>query len=207
MKSSDTPHKKTNPISFSFFRRRVTLEESQIKNLVPLCAVIVCAIITLILLCTSLSRVGNIDGTFMLYGSSSSFIRFDRDGSYEAFADEKEKGEWRFEDNKILFTSEDDTRKIAHFVDHKYIAPLDDTFLYGQIPKGSLFDADVSSGNGEAYTFKTDGKVYTTDDGRNTEFGTYMIDGHFIIVTTKNESITYLNCGDGITDVFYKASA
>lgn len=198
--------KNFNELSFSFMGHKVTPGKNRLKNLFPLCAVILCAIIVLILLCTSFSRVGSIDGTFVLYGSSSSFIRFDRDGSYEAFFDADEKGQWRFEGNNILLTSKDGTQKTAHFVDHKYIAPLDDTFLYGNIGQGSLFDAEVTSKSGETYSFKADGTIYTTDDGRNTEFGTYMVDGHFIIVKTKNKSVTYLNCGDGITDVFYKAS-
>ncbi len=205
MKSTDAAQK-TNPISFHFFRRKITLEESQIKNLVPLCAVVLCAIIAIILLCTSLSHDGNVDGTFVLYGSSSSFVEFKRDGSYEAFGDEKEKGEWHFEGKDIVLSSKDGTQKTAHFVDQKYIAPLDDNFLYGKIGQGSFFDTEVMSKSGETYTFKADGKVYTTDDGRNTEFGTYMTDGQFIIVKTKNKSITYLNCGDGITHMFYKAS-
>ena len=198
--------KNFNELSFSFLDHKVTLGKERLKNLLPLCAVILCAIITLVLLCTSLSRVGNIEGTFVLYGSSSSFIRFDRDGSYEAFADEKEEGEWRFEGNNIVLTSKDGTQKTAHFVNHKYIAPLDDAFLYGKIGQGSLFDAEVMGESGEAYSFKADGTVFTTDDGRNTEFGTYMTDGNFIIVKTKDKSVTYLNCGDGITNMFYKAS-
>ncbi len=206
MKNKYASLKIFHELTFSFMGHKVTLGKEQLKNLLPLCAVIFFTIIALILLCTSLSRVGNLDGTFVLYGSPSSFIEFDRDGSYEAFADEKEKGEWHFEGNNIVLSSKNGTQKTSRFVDNKYIAPLDDAFLYGETGQGSLFNAEVMSESGEVYSFKADGTVYKANDGRNTEFGTYMTDGHFIIVKTKDKSITYLNCGDGITHMFYKAS-
>ncbi len=193
-------------IKLTFFGRNITLGKNELKAIVPLCVVLVCIIITIILLCQSLSHVGNVDGTFVLYGSDSTFIKFDADGSYKTSSDLSGGGKWRFEGNKIILASEGGNEKASVFIEQKYIAPLDDTFLYGQIPQGSLFDAEVKNEKGDAYIFKTDGRVYTKDDGRNLEFGTYITDGHFIIITTKDNSITYLNCGDGITDTFYKAS-
>ena len=94
----------------------------------------------------------------------------------------------------------------ACFVDRKYIALEDASFLVGVIPEGAAFDAEVKSADGETYTFNADGKFYVNEYGRNTELGSYIIDGLFIIVTTKDGSITYLNCCDGITSVFYQAA-
>ena len=197
-----------NILKENAFLSKIKSDREKLKKYIPVCVVSICAIVTALLLYSSLSGSGNIDGLFILSGSNtSSFIKFESGGSYQwSGVEHKETGEWSFEGDKIILTSENGNKQPVRLVEQKYIAPLGEDFLSGEIPDGSLFDAEVSTANGESYTFKSDGKVYTTYDGRKTEYGTYITDGLFIIVTTKKGGTTYLNCGDGITSVFYKAS-
>ncbi len=178
------------------------------KILVPLAVIAICALITAVMISSSFSTSAGLDGTFVLSGSGGeAFIEFDAGGSYAMNADgEMSRGEWRFDDGKIAFNPSSGEKQTARFIERKYIAFDNSLFLAGEIPEGASFDAEVASKDGEVYTFKSDGKVYVTEDGRNSELGSYMIDGFFIIVTSDDESTTYLNCGDGITSEFYKAS-
>ena len=193
------------------FGSRLTLAPKQYahaKILVPLAFIAICAIITAVMIASSFSTSAGLDGTFVLSGSDGEeFIEFDAGGSYAMNADGKvSRGEWRFDGGKVAFKPSSGEKQTARFIERKYIAFDNSQFWAGQIPAGSAFDAEVASKDGEVYTFKTDGKVYVTEDGRNRELGSYMVDGFFIIVTSEDESTTYLNCGDGITSEFYKAS-
>jgi len=178
------------------------------KILVPLAFIAICAIITAVMIASSFATSAGLDGTFVLSGlGGEEFIEFDAGGSYAMNTDGKvSRGEWYFDGGRIALEPSSGEKQTARFIERKYIAFDNSLFLAGQIPEGAAFDAEVASKDGEVYTFKTDGKVYVTEDGRNAELGSYMIDGFFIIVTSEAESTTYLNCGDGITSEFYKAS-
>ena len=178
------------------------------KILAPLGVIAICAIITAVMIAVSVSTSAGLDGTFVLSGSGGEeFIKFDADGSYGMNYDGKvSRGEWYFDGDKLVLERSSGEKKTARFIERKYIAFDNALFMAGQIPAGSYFDAEVASKDAEVYTFKTDGKVYVTEDGRNRELGSYMVDGFFIIITSEEGSTTYLNCGDGITSEFYKVS-
>ena len=178
------------------------------KIIVPLAVIAICALITAAMIFSSFSASAGLDGTFVRsLSGGSDFIEFASGGSYAMNSQGKvSRGEWRFDGNKIVLSQSSGKEQTARFIERKYIAFDNSHFFAGQIPTGASFDAEVASKDGEVYTFKSDGKVYVTEDGRNAELGSYMVDGFFIIVTSENQSITYLNCGDGITDEFYKAS-
>lgn len=176
--------------------------------IVPLICVFVCAIVAFFMVQAEIKESANMHGEFVCsLTDSDARIVFESNGKYTFFEESSsapEKGEWETNASGIVLKN-DKTGKAesAFFIDGKYIAFDDENFLKGNVPDESLFDAEFSSEDGTVYIFEVSGKCYTSEDGRNTELGKYITDGKFIIITIDSTAHTYLNCGDGLTPVFY----
>ena len=193
----------------SFFGGKFRIPQKSVgifKVVLPLIFVGVCAFVMAILLNAKLEKGNNIDGRFVFFSNpESEYIQMDSNGGYELKrAGKKISGHWNLEGNSLTFTEKNGEYE-GKLVERKYIFFYDESFLRGEVPEGDEFDAEVTSSDGTLYGFSKDGKVYTVIDGSNTEIGSYISDGWFIIVTTKDGNITYLKTGDGITSDFYQA--
>ncbi len=177
-----------------------------LKVVVPLIFVVICAIIMSVMLSVKHEKSNNIDGRFVLSTDyEGAYLEMDSNGKYELYdSGKKTTGKWSLDGNNLTFEDDEFTFE-GKLLDRKYIFFYDAGFFKGDIPEGSEFDAEVTGADGTMYGFSKDGKVYLVTDGASTEIGNYIADGNFIIVTTKDENITYLNCGDGITSNFYQA--
>lgn len=193
----------------SLFGGKIRIPKKHIgiyKIVIPLIFVIICAVVTSVMVNVKLENTKNIDGKFVLsVNPNDEYIDMDSDGEYVMKkSGKKNSGKWNLEGTKLSFKSGSLSFE-GGFVERKYIFFYDENFLSGQVPKGTEFDAELIAQDGTMYGFSSDGKVYSIIDGSNTEIGSYIADGLFIIVSAKDGNITYLNCGDGITSVFYQA--
>lgn len=180
-----------------------------LKIIIPLIVVCVCGVVVYYMLQGVIADSNSVHGKFVSNASqdTGAYIIFDRDGSYiqrESENGSELSGSWIMGNNGYTLTeSESGKSKTMYYIDSKYIAFDDENFLEGTVPEASLFDAEFVADDGTVYVFGSDGKCYTSEEGRNTELGTYMTDGMFIVITSENIAHTYLNCGDGITSVFF----
>lgn len=177
--------------------------------IIPSIAVCLCAVVVFYLLQGEIKDSNSVHGTFVSSSSqgTGAYITFDRNGTYSFCENETaspQNGIWTMNGGKFTVTeSTSGISKSMYFIDSKYIAFDDENFLEGDVPEKSLFDAQFTADDGTVYVFGSDGKCYTSEDGRNTELGGYITDGKFIVITIENKTHTYLNCGDGITPVYY----
>ena len=180
--------------------------------IIPSIVVLICAVAMCFMLFAETERAGAIYGKFVCNSShkTDAYIVFDRDGSYSFYESEGAvpmNGTWDAATGKLVLTENTSGNSdIMYFVDGKYLAFDDENFLMGSVPDDSKFNADFTAEDGTVYTFESDGKCYTSEDGRNTELGRYITDGKFIVITIENTAHTYLNCGDGITPVYFTRS-
>ncbi len=176
------------------------------RVILPLAFVVVCALVMTMMLGDKMKNAGNIEGKFVLSNSpGEGYLLMESDGDYELYDFGKiSSGNWSISGNELVFEGKDSAYE-GRFIERKYIFFYDDNFLTGEVPVGEDFEAEVTASDGTLYGFAKDGKVYSVIDGANTEIGNYIADGLFIIVTTKEGNVTYLNCGDGITSSFYQA--
>ncbi|MBE7049166.1 MAG: hypothetical protein E7394_00160 [Ruminococcaceae bacterium] len=205
---SDTAVNPTNDVK-SFFGGKIRIPKKHIgvyQVVIPLIFVIVCAVVISVMINIQLENSNNIDGKFVLSSNpNAEYIDIDSNGEYVMQKDgEKSTGTWNLVGTKLAFKGDKATYE-GGLVDRKYIFFYDENLLLGQVPKGTEFDAELISSDGTVYGFSSDGKVYSIIDGSNTEIGSYIADGLFIIISSEEENVTYLNCGDGITSVFYQA--
>lgn len=176
------------------------------KIFIPVAFIVLCAIVAWIMLGSALESGNNIDGRFeFLQGNETNYIEMDSDGEYtKVSGEETQKGSWSISGTDMTFESGGKTIK-GKFVDRKYIVLKDENFLSGNVESGEKIEAEVTASDGTVYGLDPEGKFYSKVDGAYMEIGSYIADGNFIIVTTAEGNITYLNCGDGITSVFYQA--
>ena len=191
----------------------VTQEKSQkltsvLKVVIPLIVILVCVAFVGVMLNSAIKNNSYIDGRFILAGNDTqNYIDIDSDGEFELVSGSSvQKGKWTLASGVMTFDMSGGNSYSGEFIDKKYMVMKDKAFLSGEIPDGETIEAEFESSDGVSYGFDTDGKFYIKEDGRNVEAGSYIIDGYFIIVTTEEESITYLKCKDGITPSYYQAS-
>ena len=178
-----------------------------IKTGVPLIVIAVCLVIIAFLATDAFKNANNIEGKFVkVGGSETEYIELTPDGEYSYSNEgESEKGNWKYTGGKFLFDSTNGSAFEGVMIQSKYMAIKDDDFLKGEVPVGNKFtDASVEAADGKIYLFDSEGNFSRVEDGRNTKMGNYITDGNFIVVTIGEETITYLNCGDGITAVYYQ---
>ncbi len=176
--------------------------------IIPSLVVVICAIAVFFLVQNEIKNSNGINGEFVCATEDSmSRIVFEKNGNYTFFEENissPEKGEWKADSSKIILTNgETGKSESAYIIDNKYIAFNDDDFLEGPVPDKNLFDAQFTAKDGTVYIFDSNGKCFTSEDGRNTELGGYITDGSFVVITIDSEAHTYLNCKDGLTPVFY----
>ena len=186
---------------------KITGKHSMLSGVIlPLVFVALCALVMALMLNAKMKSAGNIDGKFVLSNNpEKGYLQIDSNGDYELHDSGKTSmGNWSISGTDLIFEDKD-SKYEGRFIERKYIFFYDDKFLAGEVPVGDDFEAEVTASDGTLYGFAKDGKVYSVVDGANTEIGNYIADGLFIIVTTKDGNVTYLNCGDGITSNFYQA--
>lgn len=179
------------------------------KVIIPLAVIFICTIVVVFMLNSAIKNAARIEGRFTLSQSGGSvYIDVDHDGNYTLSSNGTEsKGILSMDGAKLEFISSDGEVLGANLIERKYIIFENAEFLKGEVPVGeSAFDAEVVSDDGIAYGFRSNGSFYVAEDGRNTDLGSYITDGYFIVVTSNGTTTTYLNCGDGITSAFYQAS-
>jgi len=178
-----------------------------IKTGVPLIFIAICIVVIAFLAVDAFKNANNIEGKFVkVGGSESEYIELEPDGEY-TFSDNgaSEKGCWKFDGAEFTFDSTSGSSFEGVMIQSKYMALKNEDFLKGEVPVNSkLVDASVESFDGKIYLFDSEGNFSSVEDGRNTKIGNYITDGNFIIVTIDEETITYLNCRDGITAVYYQ---
>lgn len=191
------------------FGGKIKLNNHQLrlcKILIPLAVIFICAIVLWVMLSSALESGNNIDGRFAnSVNGGDQYIQMNSDGEYVLVSEGKKKeGKWSADGSLMTFKSGDSILN-GRFIDRKYIVFIDDNFLSGDVSSVGNGKAEVTAPDGTIYGFDPDGKYYCVVDGANTEIGSYIADGRFIIVTAAEGNVTYLNCGDGITSVFYQA--
>lgn len=179
-----------------------------IKVAAPLLFIVICILIAGIMTNSAIKNHNYIDGKFILSGNdSSNYLDIESDGEYTFVSNGvSQSGRWSLNGGAITFVSSSGGSFSGKFINRKYIALRDESFLAGEIPDGEFIEAEVVSADGVSYGFETDGKFYKKEDGRYVEIGSYITDSCFIVITTEKGNITYLNCKDGITASFYQAS-
>jgi hypothetical protein len=178
-----------------------------VKTGIPLLAIAICVVIISFLATDAFKNANNIEGKFVkVGGSEAEFIELNPDGEYTfSNGEEKEKGSWKLADGKFTFDSTGTNTFEGVMIQSKYMAIKDEDFLKGEVPVGNKFtEASVETADGKIYLFDSEGNFSRVEDGRNTKIGNYITDGNFIVVTIGEETITYLNCSDGITAVYYQ---
>jgi len=180
--------------------------------IIPSAVVLMCAVIVFFMLLGEIRYANSVQGRFVCSSSESSesCMVFERDGTYSFYEDSDStpvKGSWEMVSGKIYLTeSTSGNSDTMYYIGSKHLAFDDENFLKGKVPEKSAFDAEFTADDGTVYVFENDGTCYTSEDGRNTELGKYITDGNFIVITIEDTAHTYLNCGEGITPVFFTQS-
>lgn len=181
---------------------------SVIKIVSPLAVIAVCAVIVFIMINGVISDVSGIAGRYELANTNKLSVvdvKDDMTYTHEDSVGNVESGKWAKDGEYLLFEPNIDIPSYyGKLINNSYLVFEDDKyFLNGEVPTTGTFDGEVASDT-VSYGFKSDGSFYEIEDNKYDEIGSYVIDDCFITVTTDDGTVTYLNCGNGITSHYYQ---
>ena len=195
----------SNTKEIALFGKTFTFTNKQFSLLtlaIPLAFIALCLLLTVIFVSNTVSNINNIDATFKMANSESGEITLNSDNTF-TMPDNNLSGKWTINNGKITFMPNGKESFEGEYIDQKYIVIKDDNFFYGDISKHEVFDATLTDSKGNMYEFKSDKNFYQVKDTRSTLIGSYIVDDNFIVVTKGSETLTFIKCQGGMTNVYY----